>query len=229
MVIFRDRIDAGKKLAVALVQRFKELGIYNKETVVLALPRGGLPVAAPLVDTLPNARLDVVVARKIGFPGHEEFAIGAVTARGSRVLNERVFSGSYRGAISDSYLASKTEEEKQVALRRERAMRGGHDMVPLKGKVAVLVDDGIATGMTMRAAVIDVKEQQPDRVVIAVPVLSRHILFDMKEQVDDIVYIDAPENFRAVGMYYDNFTQVEDDEAKEIMDTYYHKAEKKQR
>lgn len=204
---FRDRKEAGELLAERLFQ------YAGPDTVVLGLPRGGVPVARVVADRL-NAPLDVLVSRKIGAPGNPEFAIGAITARGVRVLNESALRHLY---LPPGYLEQEAHEQRRVAERRDQDLRGVHPAIPLSGKVVILVDDGIATGMTVRAALADVCEQQPAKVVLAAPVIAGDTLQALAGMADAVETVLVPEVFYAVGQFYDRFAQVEDEEVRAIL------------
>jgi len=202
-MMFADRQQAGKLLGQRLLE-FKETA-----PVVLALPRGGLPIGRAVADAL-GAPLDVVVARKLGAPGNPEFAIGAVTARGHRVLNEQALR---HVMLPPGYLEHETEVQRKVAEERERRYRGVHTPQDLRGRTAILVDDGIATGMTMRAAIEDVRAQRPSQVVVAAAVMPPETFDEMQRLADHVVALLVPPDFYAVGQFYSDFTQVTDDEA----------------
>lgn len=206
-MVFPDREQAGKLLA----ERLKEFQAVNPE--VLALPRGGLPIGRQVADTL-GAPLGVVVARKIGAPGNEEFAIGAVTARGHRVLNEHALRHLM---MPPGYLERVTEAQRRVAEEREARYRGVKMPLDLRGRTVILVDDGIATGMTMRAAIADVRAQEPAQVVVAAPVMPADTYEEMSRLADRIVALEVPEEFYAVGQFYADFTQVSDEEAEALL------------
>lgn len=206
-MVFRDRQHSGKLLA----ERLMEFKAANP--VVLALPRGGLPVGRAVADAL-GAPLGVVVARKIGAPGNEEFAIGAVTARGHRVLNEHALRHLM---MPPGYLDRVTEAQRRVAEDREARYRGLGAPLDLRGRTVVLVDDGIATGMTMRAAIADVCAQAPAQVVVAAPVMPPDTYDEMRRLADRVVALEVPEDFYAVGQFYEDFTQVSDAEAEAIL------------
>lgn len=206
-MIFRDRGHAGRLLA-------ERLGEYRAPaTVVLALPRGGVPVGRAIADAL-QAPLDVMVARKIGMPGNEELAVGAVTARGVLVLNQAILR---QILLPPGYLEAETERQRHVAHDRQTRLRGLRAGVPLAGKTAILVDDGIATGMTMMAAIADIHTQSPRELVVAVPVAPIETARRLREQVDHVVVLQTPEPFFAVGQFYEDFTQVDDDEVQAML------------
>jgi putative phosphoribosyl transferase len=185
----------------------------GRDVVVLGLPRGGVAVARPIADAL-GAPLDVIVARKLGAPDNPEFAIGAVTAKGTRVLNDVVLR---RFLLPPDFLASETRTQQDQAMRRERALRGLRSPERLEGRVVILVDDGIATGMTMKAAIADVVSQDPAEVVIAAPVIAPDTFEDLVRMVGEVVALDVPFQFHAVGAFYQDFTQVEDEEVQRLL------------
>ncbi|HBN09466.1 MAG TPA: phosphoribosyltransferase [Cyanobacteria bacterium UBA8530] len=206
--MFKDRKQAGQMLAERLT-RYR-----GKGALVLGLPRGGLAVARPIADAL-DLPLDIVVARKIGAPGNEEFAIGAVTARGTRVLNERVLREMI---LPPGYLEKETEKQRLMAVRREADLRGGRSMASVEGKIALLVDDGIATGMTVRAAIADLRLLNPSSLVVVAPVVAPGTLEVLKSLADEVVALDSPEYFYAIGQFYLEFPQVSDEEAKLLLE-----------
>jgi putative phosphoribosyl transferase len=206
-MIFQDRTQAGLQLAKRL------LAYQDCSPLVLALPRGGVPVAQPIADAL-HAPLDVLVARKIGAPGNEEFAIGAVTARCTRVLNERVLR---HYMLPPGYLEAKTQEQKRVARDREEDLRGLRAAVELRDRTVILVDDGIATGMTMRAAIADVRARSPRTIIVAAPVIAPDTYNELQAVADDVVSLQVPTDFYAVGQFYATFPQVSDEEVRAIL------------
>jgi predicted phosphoribosyltransferase len=211
VVLFRDRSDAGRQLA-------ERLGTYRgPDTLVLGIPRGGVPVAAAVAAAL-DAELDIVVARKLGSPISAELAIGAVTANGGRFLNEDVIRDL---GVSDAYLQREIARQMAEARRREKRFRGPHVMRPVKGRTAILVDDGLATGATMRAAVRSVRQQQPARLVVAVPVGSHEACAALREEADAVICLYEPEPFWAVGLWYEDFAPTEDDEVQQLVQASY--------
>jgi putative phosphoribosyl transferase len=206
---FPDRRAAGR----ALAQRVAAVVTPTDDLIVLALPRGGVPVAYEVAHVL-GADLDVFVVRKLGVPGREELAMGAIAAGGTVVLNRRVVDAL---GISDATIEGVVDAEAREVERRERAYRGDTPPVDLKDRTVVLVDDGLATGSTMRAAVDAVRELGPARVIVAVPVASAPTVDDFRPVVDDIVVVDTPWPFYAVGQAYVDFSQTTDDEVRELL------------
>ncbi|GIW52162.1 MAG: hypothetical protein KatS3mg081_1517 [Gemmatimonadales bacterium] len=206
--LFRDRVDAGRVLA-------ERLSSYKgKSPVVLGIPRGGVVVAAEIARRLEGS-LDVVVARKLGAPGSPELAVGAVTADGGRFLNDDIIRML---GVSREYLDSVTALQMAEARRREEWLRNLRPAVPLGGRVVILVDDGLATGATMRAAVRSVRQQQPARLIVAAPVGSRDACATLSSEADEVVCPYQPEPFGAVGFFYEHFDPVDDDEVKALLD-----------
>lgn len=203
-LIFGDRREAGRILAAKLES------YRGKDVVVLGLPRGGLPVAREVADHF-GWPLDILVSRKIGAPDHAEFAIGAVTARGTRVLNEAALRGVM---LPPGFLEGASDDETYRAKEREALMREGRAPLPLEGRIVVMVDDGVATGMTLRAAIADVRHQEPAAIVVAAPVIAPETFDQLQQEVDDVVAVSVPALFFAVGQFYADFTQVTDAEAK---------------
>jgi putative phosphoribosyl transferase len=206
---FRDRSEAGRLLG----ERLREYA-GREDVVVLALPRGGVPVGFEVADAL-GAPLDVFVVRKLGVPGHEELAFGAVASGGVRVLNESVVDAALMGSEDVERVAQRELVEVE---RREAAYRGGRPPVDAEGKVAILVDDGLATGASMRAAVRAVGERNPSRIVVAVPTAAASTCGELAREVDEIVCLRTPEPFYAVGLWYDDFSQTGDDEVRELLE-----------
>jgi putative phosphoribosyl transferase len=205
---FRDRAHAGRVLARALLAY-----AGRDDVVVLALPRGGVPVAAELARAL-GAQLDVFVVRKLGLPGHEELAMGAVAPGGVLVLDDRLVRGL---GIPDEVLQETVEKELRELERREAAYRAGRPPLDLEGKTVILVDDGLATGATMRAAALALRKVKPARVVVAVPVASAETCDEFRADVDEIVCALTPSPFHAVGLWYDDFSQTSDEVVRELL------------
>jgi putative phosphoribosyl transferase len=205
---FRNRTDAGRQLAEKLVA-YADRG----DVLVLALPRGGVPVAFEVAQAL-GAPLDVFVVRKLGVPGYEELAMGAVATGGVRVLNDEIVRGL---GISDHQIDAVVARELHELARRERLYRGDRPPPDVAGRTVILVDDGLATGATMRAAVAALRQRQPARIVIAVSTASPDTSEALKAEADDVVCAMTPEPFFAVGHWYEDFTQTTDDEVRELL------------
>lgn len=200
---FQDRRDAGRHLA----ERLRHFA-GRSDVVVLGLPRGGVPVAAEIAAVL-RTPVDVVNVRKLGVPGHEEFAMGAIAVGGVRVLDERSIE---RLGIPRAAVEQVAEDERFELARREQRYRHGRPPAPLGGRTVILVDDGLATGLTMQAAIRSVRALGPARVVVAVPVAPRDALDALTTLADDVVCLHVPEPFFAVGSWYDDFAPVDDAE-----------------
>ena len=205
---FRDRADAGRYLAAKLIN-YRD----RPDLLVLGLPRGGVPVAFAVAQTL-HAPLDVFTVRKLGVPGHEELAMGAVATGNTRVLNMDVV---HTLDISDRVLDAVTARERVELERRERAYRGSRPPLEVLGKTVILVDDGLATGSTMRAAARSLRQQGPARLVVGVPAAAPRICDELRAEVDEIVCAITPEPFYAVGLWYEDFSQTTDDEVRDLL------------
>jgi predicted phosphoribosyltransferase len=206
---FRNRRDAGQWLAA-------DLHAYagRADVIVLALPRGGVPVGYEVAATL-GAPLDVFVVRKLGLPGHEELAMGALASGGVRVLDEELIRVA---RVSPAEVSRVTTAEQAELERRERRYRGDRPFPDLRGKTAILVDDGLATGSTMRAAVTALRIEGPTRIVVAVPVAAAETCDALRTLADDVICAVTPEPFHAVGLWYDDFSQTTDDEVRELLE-----------
>ncbi|MGH9310429.1 MAG: phosphoribosyltransferase [Vicinamibacterales bacterium] len=205
---YRDRSHAGAELAARLVH-FKG----RDDVVVLALPRGGVPVAVEVARAL-DAPLDIFLVRKLGVPGHRELAMGAIASGGVRVLNEEVVRW-YR--IPEAVIDDTAREEQAELERRERAYRDGRSPIALRDRIVLLIDDGLATGSSMRAAVQAVRAQRPARVVVAVPVGAPDTCREFEDLADEIVCARTPEPFSAVGQWYRDFSQTTDEEVRTLL------------
>lgn len=205
---FEDRSDAGRHLA-------KELRHYRgrSDVVVLALPRGGVPVGYEVAEAL-AAPLDVFVVRKLGVPGQPELAMGAIATGGVRVLNEDLVR---RLSIPERVTDQVTERERRELERRERTYRGGGAPPAIGGKTVILVDDGLATGATMRAAVMALKALGPEAIVVAVPTASPETCEEFRGEVDDVVCVHTPQPFHGVGRWYRDFSQTTDADVQELL------------
>jgi predicted phosphoribosyltransferase len=205
--VFENRGDAGAQLA----RRLARFGGTNP--LVLAIPRGGVPVAAEIARRL-DGELDVIVARKLGSPMSPELGIGAVTANGGRFLNDEVIRHLQ---VSDSYVEEVTRAERAEARRREDRFRGRRAPPVVRGRTVILVDDGLATGGTMRAAVRSVRSGSPARLIVAVPVGSPLACAELRGEADEVICVHEPEFFGAVGGFYRDFRQTEDDEVERLL------------
>jgi predicted phosphoribosyltransferase len=205
---FRNRTDAGRQLA-------EKLAAYTDrpDVLVLALPRGGVPVGHEVARAL-GAPLDVFLVRKLGVPGYEELAMGAVATGGVRVLNDGIVRGL---GISEREIDAAVAREMEELARRERLYRGDRPPPDVAGRTVILVDDGLATGATMRAAVAGLRQQQPARIVVAVPTASPDTCEALKAEADEMICAITPEPFLAVGHWYEDFTQTTDDEVQDLL------------
>jgi predicted phosphoribosyltransferase len=206
--LFLDRREAGRALASKL-QAYKG----QPNVVVLALPRGGVPVGHEVADAL-GVPLDVFVVRKLGMPGHAEFAIGAIASGGVRVLSKEAIEW-YR--VPEDAIEAVARRELAELERREQLYRPGLPPLDLHARIVILVDDGLATGATMRAAVQAVRTRQPSRVVVAAPVGARESCADLRSVADEVVCAETPEPFWAVGQWYRDFSQTTDDEVRALL------------
>lgn len=207
-MLFKDRTAAGKELA-------RKLAAYTnlKDVLVLGLPRGGVPVAFEVAKAL-SAPLDVFLVRKLGVPGQEELAMGAIAAGGVRVLNEDIVRGL---RLSDAIIDKVIAKEQQEIERREQLYRQNYPFPVVSDRIVILVDDGLATGATMRAAIEALKQQQPSQIVVAVPVSSPEAYRELATQVNEIICVEAPQPFNSVGLWYDNFPQTTDEEVRDLL------------
>lgn len=197
---FKNRKDAGEQLAGLLAD------YRGRNVVVYALPRGGVPLGHIVAEKL-DAPLDLLIPRKIGHPINPEFAIAAVTE------DNHVFYGSNAVTVDDDWLQKEVEAEKSEAKRRRQTYLAGREPLSAKGKVSIIVDDGIATGLTMRAAIAQLRDQKPDKIIVAIPVVPPDSATMLREYADELVAVRTPEQYLgAVGAYYQDFPQVTDDE-----------------
>jgi predicted phosphoribosyltransferase len=206
---FDDRTDAGRQLA-------ERLAAYagRPDVLVLALPRGGVPVGFEVATRI-GAPLDVFVVRKLGVPGHAELAFGAIAGGGVRVLNESVVRGL---SIPDDVMEGVTAAEQQELERRQRLFRDDRPAPDVRDRTVLLVDDGLATGATMRAAVAALRQQGPQRIVVAVPTAAPSTCLELGEVADEVVSVITPEPFQAVGLWYRDFSPTEDAEVRALLD-----------
>ena len=206
---FQNRTEAGRRLAAALVRY-----AGRNDVLVLGLPRGGVPVAFEIASSL-DAPLDVFIVRKLGLPGHEEFGIGAIASGGMRIVDESVLRAY--GVDADTLDQITTRELRELG-RREQLYRDGRPFPAIENRIVILVDDGLATGSTMRAAVAALREKRPREIVVAVPVGARETCAAMAALADEIVCLETPDPFYAVGLWYMNFEQTEDEEVHDLLE-----------
>jgi putative phosphoribosyl transferase len=208
-LIFRDRTDAGRQLADELLH-------YGgrDDVTVLALPRGGVPVAAEVASRL-ALPLDVFVVRKLGVPGHEELAMGAIASGGVRVLNHDVIISL---SMPSDVIEAVTAIEREELERREHSYRGNRPPLDLRGRTVILIDDGLATGASMRAAVAALRQKGAGRIVVAVPVGAPSTCRELAGEADESICLITPESFVGVGQYYDDFSQTNDEEVRELLE-----------
>lgn len=206
--LYRDRFEAGRLLATKLTAY-----AHRQDVLVLALPRGGVPVAYEVAKAL-KAPLDVFVVRKLGVPGHEELAMGAIATGGIRVLNEEVV---HMLRIPHSVINAVAAQEQQELERREHLYRDDRPPPDVSGRTVILVDDGLATGSTMRAAIEALRRQHPAHIVVAVPVAAPSTCDEFRAEVDDIICAKTPEPFYGVGYWYEDFSQTTDKEVHDLL------------
>jgi putative phosphoribosyl transferase len=206
---FQDRHEAGKILA-----RFLQVYANRPDVLVLALPRGGVPVAFEVARAL-GAPLDILLVRKLGVPGYEEVAMGAIAAGGFRLINMGVVRNL---GITNNILNSVISREERELARRERLYRGNQTPLAIADRAIILVDDGLATGATMRVAVAALRKHLPARIVVAVPIAARSACEEMKSEVDDVVCAVKPDPFYAVGLWYADFSETTDEEVRECLE-----------
>jgi predicted phosphoribosyltransferase len=208
-MLFRDRTEAGRQLAARLA------GYAGRpDVLVLALPRGGVPVAYEVARAL-RAPLDVFLVRKLGVPGHEELAMGAIASGGVRVLNEEVVR---RLGLSEEAINAVAADEQRELKRRERLYRRERPPPDVRGRTVILIDDGLATGSTMRAAVAALRQQGPAHIVVAVPVGAPETCAELQSEADEAICTRMPEPFYAVGLWYEDFSQTTDEVVRELLE-----------
>ncbi len=214
-MIFQDRDEAGRKLA----DRLKDcLGQQARQqpTLVLAIPRGGVLVAKPIADFF-QLPLDLIIVKKIGAPTNLELAIGAVSATGEPIIDENLVKQT---GATEEYLSQTIVKLKEEVKNKELFLRGKRPQSDFKGKNLIIVDDGVATGSTIKAAIEIARQDNPARITIAIPVIAKDTLSVIESLADEVVYLDVPELFFAVGKFYKNFDQVTDNEVKNIIENY---------
>ncbi|MDO8269159.1 MAG: phosphoribosyltransferase family protein [Candidatus Levybacteria bacterium] len=208
---FKNRTEAGEMLA-------QKLGKYaNRDVVVYALPRGGVVTAVEIAKHL-HAPLEVVITRKIGHPTNPEYAIAAISENGHMVTNR-----SELASIEEDFLQKEIEKQREEIKRRKEMYLGGREIISTDGKIAILVDDGVATGLTLRVGIIELRHRNPKKIVIAVPIVSKSTADVLKNEIDELIALEIPSDdvfLSSVGDYYENFKQVEDSEVIEILDAH---------
>jgi predicted phosphoribosyltransferase len=204
---FRDRSEAGRELARRLAH------LAGQDTIVLALPRGGVPIGYEIAHAL-HAPLDVINVRKLGVPWHEELALGAIATGGVRVLNNEVVIAA---GVTREDLQAVTQLQQLELDRREQLYRGGRPAPVLRGRTVILVDDGIATGATVRAAIAVLRKQAPAHLVLAVPVGQKGVISELSGEVDELVCPMTPSDLYAIGLWYDSFPQLRDAEVQAML------------
>ena len=212
--MFADRIDAGQRLGATL-RGFIEEECAGEDTVVLALPRGGVPVGYQVAKAL-DALLDVFVVRKLGAPMQPELAMGAIASGGVRVINQQVVEALH---VTPQQMEETAEREGQELERREHEYRGNRAPLDVTGRCVLLVDDGVATGYTMRAAVEALRQLQPKEIIVAVPVAAKETCQELKRHADAVVCLFTPFDFVAVGQWYRRFEQTSDDEVRLLLES----------
>jgi putative phosphoribosyl transferase len=205
---FQNRTEAGRQLAARLKSYAN-----RSDVVVLGLPRGGVPVAYEVAKVL-NAPLDICLVRKLGVPGHKELAMGAIASGGVRVLNYDVIGWLRISSNTIDEVAAKELKELQ---RRDRAYRGDRPQPDIRDRTVILIDDGIATGSTMRAVITVLKSQHPARLIVAIPVAPPQACDELRTEVDEVVCLMTPEAFYAIGLWYEDFSQTTDEEVRELL------------
>jgi putative phosphoribosyl transferase len=208
--IFRDRVDAGIQLATQLLRYARDPNV-----VVLGLPRGGVPVAYQVARRL-EVPMDVFMVRKLGVPGQKELAMGAIASEGVRVLNPDVVAAL---RISEADIAAVAAHEQKELERQQRAYRGDVPFPALVGRTVIVVDDGLATGSTMRSAVKALRQMQPARLVVAAPVAAAETCQSLAREADEVVCLSTPEPFHAVSTWYQDFSQTTDEEVRKLLES----------
>lgn len=211
-IIFRMTFQNRKQAGQLLAEKFKEHRRF-KNLIVLAIPRGGVVTGKELAGVL-GCPLEVIVTKKIGAPGNPELAVGAVGAVGEPVIDEELAT---RAGADENYLKNQISKIKIEIKRREKEFRGNKPPLNLKGKTAIVVDDGVATGATMAAAVEIIRQQEPKKIIVAVPVIAQDALGKISKLADEVIYLQAPRLFFAVGQFYRDFEQISDEEVVQLL------------
>lgn len=207
--MFLNRVDAGRRLATK-VARYAN----REDVVVLGIPRGGVPVAFEVARAI-HAPLDILLVRKLGVPGERELAMGAIASGGARIINWRLIAGL---GVTDAQVAETIAEQEAELQRREELYRGVKSGIPIQGKTIILVDDGIATGSSMLAAIEALRTLQPKKIVVAVPVAPTHADADFSGVADEFICVDQPEEFYGIGQFYQDFSQTQDLEVRVLLE-----------
>jgi putative phosphoribosyl transferase len=209
--VFKNRQEAGRKLAEKIKREIEKLEV--KKLLVLAIPRGGVVVGKELADKL-KTPLDIIITKKIGAPGNSELAIGAVGPGGEEVVDEGLAA---QVGADEEYIKSQKVKIGEEIEKREKELREGKPQLDFKEKMVILTDDGVATGATMLAAIEVLRQHQPKKIIVAVPVIARDTVSKLEKQADAVIYLEAPLMFFAVGQFYQDFPQISDEEVKELL------------
>ncbi|MEM3382720.1 MAG: phosphoribosyltransferase [Nitrososphaerales archaeon] len=208
--MFKNRLEAGKILAEALSE------YKNKDTIVLAIPRGGVVVAYEVAKAL-NAPLDLIIPRKIGAPDQPELAIGAVTEDGTTILNQDIIQNL---KVPEEYIKAEVKRQLEEIERRIKKYLGDKPRIPIRGKIVILIDDGVATGATIKAAIASIRKREPALIVLAIPVGPKDTIRELRKYTDKVVCLMMPEPFFAIGQFYENFDQISDEEVIQILNKF---------
>ncbi|MEM3437526.1 MAG: phosphoribosyltransferase [Nitrososphaerales archaeon] len=208
--MFKNRLEAGRILAEALLE------YKNKNTIVLAIPRGGVVVAYEVAKAL-NAPLDLIIPRKIGAPDQPELAIGAITEDGTTILNQNIIQNL---KVSDEYIKAEVKRQIEEIKRRIKKYLGDKPRISIKGKIVILIDDGVATGATIRAAIASIRKREPALIVLAIPVGPKDTVRELRKYADKVICLITPEPFFAIGQFYENFDQISDEEVIQILNRF---------
>ncbi len=216
-MIFKNRDEAGRLLAKKIIESY---GKNLKNPIVIAIPRGGVVVAKPIAELL-NAPLEVVLVKKLGAPFNEELAVGAITEDGDILINPEITPAiADRLGITDDYIYQKSKEALEVLRERKKLYGSSLKDLDIKDRDVILVDDGVATGLTTEAGILSVRNLSPNRIILAVPVIPSEKYDELKKLVDDIIVLEKPVNFTAVGQFYNDFSQTTDKEVLQILNKY---------